>query len=171
MQRITLPTSAPRPLHATSTPGPDDPLLRARHLIYSGEHAGQRALIACKSDGSEVRLVAAGHYGPATWSPNGQRFLVAGAVPGEERLAPQAWLYHEHGVLVRSHRLEGLQDAFAWAPDSLRVAVVATRRDSRTAPGRAYATFLLNAVGEVEVAIGQQTRPLGWHRSAASSSL
>jgi hypothetical protein len=44
----------------------------------------------------------------------------------------------------------------------LRVAVVATRRDSRTAPGRAYATFLLNAVGKFEVAIGQQTRPLGW---------
>jgi hypothetical protein len=161
-QRIALPTNAPRRTPATPTARLNDPLLRARRLLYVGEYAGQRGLFASKGDGSDTGLVAEGHYGPATWAPNGDRFLVVGALPGEERLAPQAWQFQEGMTLLRSHRLEGLQDTVAWAPDSLRVAVVATRRDARVTPDRAFATYLLLFKGEIEVALGQQTHPLGW---------
>jgi hypothetical protein len=166
IQRPGPPAGTPRPAPATpaATPAlrPSDPLLRARTLIYVGEHAGRRGLIASKGDGSDTMVVAEGRYGPATWSPNGDRFLVVGAHPGEDRLAPRAWQYQAGMGLLRSHRLEGLQDLVAWAPDSLRVAVVATRRDARATPERALATYLLLFEGEIEVALGQQTQPLGW---------
>ena len=166
-QRVAIPAALPR---ATATPPGSpvsDTLLRTRRLLYVGNHAGHRGLVTCNGDGSGAGLIADGSYGAPTWSPNGERFVVAGAPPGEERLAPRAWVF-AYGVapqLLHAHRLEGLHDVACWAPDSLRLAMLATRSDARDNSMQASATFLLNAAGVTEIAIGQQTWPLGWTAS------
>lgn len=168
-QRIALPPAMPpvspsrsatsvSRVTASATPGLTD---ATGLLLYIGRDAGEEGIVAINADGTNRRLLVAGHYEALAWSPDGGRFAAVG--PLAVGFTSQVAIFTPEGRALARYPFEGVvENRLLWSPDGSKLAGNVRSSTAQPATNEAWQIAPQGGVRRVTVPDARLVFPFAW---------